>query len=293
MSRHLTPRRRFGQHFLVDAEAARSVVDAVSPRAGELVVEVGPGTGVLTRGLLRRFPRVVAVEIDRDLAAGLSQLPDPDGRLRIIAEDILRVDVPRLLREEDAHKLCVVGNLPYNISAPFLFLLRDHARMISSAVLTLQREVAQRIAAGPGSKQYGALTILLGLWCNAHIIQRLPPSAFRPRPKVHSCVLQLSFCDQPRFELHSEDLFARLVRAAFAQRRKMLRNALESWWSSFHLEQAPSLERIAERAGIDLSCRAEQLAPADFAAFSNELSGTFASLAATRPDATPKGDPRP
>ncbi len=262
-------RRRYGQHFLVDASAARRIVELVQPREGDLVLEVGPGTGALTRGLVRRFDRVVAVEIDRDLAARLSRLAG-EGFV-LVTEDVLEIDFVDLLLKEGRRKLCVVGNLPYNISAPFLFKLRENARLVSSAVLTLQREVGQRLAANPGSKTYGALTVMLHLWCRSRTVLQLPPQAFRPRPQVQSCVLQLEFSDRPRLELFSEAMFEGLVRAAFGQRRKMLRNALQPWWASLAASGETSLAEVAENAGIDLSLRAEALTPTDFAAFSNAI----------------------
>ena len=262
-------KRRYGQHFLVDAGAAGRIVELVQPRKGDLVLEVGPGTGALTRGLVRRFDRVVAVEIDRDLAARLSPLAGE--RLVLVTEDVLKIDFADLLLREGRRKLCVVGNLPYNISAPFLFKLRENARLVSSAVLTLQREVAQRLVADPGSKTYGALTVMLYLWSRSRTVLQLPPQAFRPRPQVQSCVLQLEFSDRPRLELLSEPMFEGLVRAAFGQRRKMLRNALKPWWASLAAGVENSLAEVAENAGIDLSRRAEALAPSDFAAFSNAI----------------------
>ncbi len=286
-----TPRRRFGQHFLVDPEAARRIVELVHPREGDLVLEVGPGTGALTRGLVRRFDRVVAVEIDRDLAAQLSRMAGEGFAL--VNEDILQFDLVDLLCREGRRKLCVVGNLPFNISAPFLFKLRENARLVSSAVLTLQCEVAQRLTADPGSKIYGALTVMLHLWCHSRTVLQLPPQAFRPQPQVQSCVLQLEFSDRPRLELLSQGMFEGLVRAAFGQRRKMLRNALQPWWSSLAVGVETSLVEVAENAGIDLSLRAESLAPSEFAAFSNaikkcvdtEAGGVAQDLPAS-PDAT-------
>ena len=266
-------RRRYGQHFLVDTGAARRIVDLVQPRKGDLVLEVGPGTGALTRGLVRRFDRVVAVEIDRDLAADLSGM-EGEG-FALVTEDVLKTDFAHVLKREGRRKLCVVGNLPYNISAPFLFKLRENARLVSSAVLTLQHEVAQRLVAHPGSKAYGAITVMLNLWCRTRNVMQLPPKAFRPRPQVQSCVLNLEFSDSPRLELLSETMFEGLVRAAFGQRRKMLRNALQPWWNSLGTGAEISLAEVAENAGIDLSLRAEALSPSDFAAFSNAVKRCF------------------
>lgn len=262
-------RRRYGQHFLVDTGAARRIVDLVQPRKGDLVLEVGPGTGALTRGLVRRFDRVVAVEIDRDLAVDLSGM-EGEG-FALVTEDVLKTDFAHVLKREGRRKLCVVGNLPYNITAPFLFKLRENARLVSSAVLTLQHEVAQRLVAHPGSKAYGAITVMLNLWCRTRNVMQLPPKAFRPRPQVQSCVLNLEFSDSPRLELLSETMFEGLVRAAFGQRRKMLRNALQPWWNSLGPGAEISLAEVAENAGIDLSLRAEALSPSDFAAFSNAV----------------------
>lgn len=270
LSRNRPPvRKRYGQHFLVSAGAAGRIVELVQPREGDLVLEVGPGTGALTRGLVRRFDRVVAVEIDRDLAARLSGLADEGFAL--VTGDVLQIDFADLLLREGRRRLCVVGNLPYNISAPFLFKLLQNARLVSSAVLTLQREVAQRLVADPGSRTYGAVTVLLHQWCSIRHVLQLPPKAFRPTPQVQSWVLQMEFSERPRLELLSETIFEGLVRAAFGQRRKMLRNALQPWWASLAAGIGTPLAEVAEDADIDLSRRAEALTPSDFAAFSNAI----------------------
>tara|TARA_Y100001960_G_scaffold26847_1_gene23648 strand:+ start:553 stop:1428 length:876 start_codon:yes stop_codon:yes gene_type:complete len=274
--KQLAPRRRFGQHFLINDHAARRIVSLVQPCPDDLVLEVGPGRGALTSLLLEKFDRIVAVEIDRDLAALLGPLTE--AGLVVIVGDILKLDFGNILQNENRRKLCIVGNLPYNISGPFLFKLRSQAKLLSTATITLQREVALRIAAAPGSKAYGAITVMLYVWCRSQSIFQLPEDAFRPRPKVQSEVIQLEFSDSPRLKLSNEAMFEGLVRAAFGQRRKMLRNALHSWWTSLPAGSIVPLEDVATEVGIDLTQRAEVLSPGQYAEFSNALSETVKVL---------------
>ncbi len=225
-------------------------------------MEIGPGRGALTRPLLSRLDRLVAIEIDRDLVAHLQQdLSDP--RLHLIEGDVLSVDFETLATAEQVKRLIVVGNLPYNISAPVLFKLRDHAHLIRRAVLTLQREVAERLVATPGGRQYSLVTVLLGQCAEIEIHQTLPPGAFRPVPKVESAVIEIRFEPQ-RVPVENIALFERIVRSAFGQRRKMLRNSLQSLAQSLK-SKGLSLDQVADEAQIDLTQRAENLSVAQFA----------------------------
>ena len=268
-------RKRFGQHFLVDRGAIGRIAELCHPAPDELLLEVGPGRGALTRQLLAHGHYVAAVELDRDLAALLSrQLRDE--QLRLIQGDVLRLDFRQLLEEEGRDRLIVVGNLPYNISAPFLFRLLDNANLISRAVVMLQREVANRITAAPGSREYGLLSVLLGMLADATVCLEIGSGAFRPRPKVNSSVVELRFRNRPRCALRYPAAFQSVVRAAFAQRRKMLRNALQGLWNgmappTLPNSDWPTLERAAAAAGIDLSRRAETLAVEEFALLSDAM----------------------
>jgi 16S rRNA (adenine1518-N6/adenine1519-N6)-dimethyltransferase len=258
-------RKRFGQHFLVDRAAIAQIAGLVRPQEGEVVLEIGPGQGALTQVLVRRLERLVAVEIDRDLAALLrGRLGGPGFRL--IEGDILRVDLAQILRQEGGNGLLVVGNLPYNITAPLLFRLLEEASCIRRAVLMVQREVATRLAAPPGSRQYGSLSVLLGRLAQVEARLEVGRQAFRPVPEVDATVVELRFAPQGRFAVEDEELFARVVRTAFGQRRKMLRNSL--------LGLAPErgrsfLEELAAQASIELTRRPETLSGEEFARLSN------------------------
>lgn len=267
-------RKRFGQHFLVDVEVIGHIAELCHPASGELLLEVGPGRGALTRQLLAHGHYTVAVEIDRDLI-GLLSRQLRDQQLRLIQGDVLCLDFRQLLKEEGKEKLLVVGNLPYNISAPFLFKLLENADLISRSVLTFQREVADRIAAGPGSRTYGLLSVLLGIRAESRVCLEIGSRAFRPRPKVDSSVVELKF-GELRSPLGYPAAFQPVVRAAFAQRRKMLRNALGGLWKGMKPPACsradwPALEIVASAAGIDLSRRAETLSVEEFAHLSDAM----------------------
>ena len=264
-------RKRFGQHFLADAEALAHIADLVRPAPGDLVLEVGPGRGALTGPLLDRLEHLVAIEIDRDLIAYLRERFSPPT-LQLIEGDILDLDIQRLLSEAARQTLFVVGNLPYNITAPVLFRLRDHAHLVSRAVLTLQKEVAQRLVASAGTRQYSQLTVLLTQCARMQIRRQIPSTSFRPQPKVDSAVVDVHF-EPCRVDVGELRRFEQIVRSAFGQRRKMLRNALLALPSpdgdgSIDRE---TLSRLAAEAGIDLTRRAEELTVQEFARLSHEF----------------------
>lgn len=260
------PRKRFGQHFLIDAGARAAIADLVRPDPGDLVVEIGPGRGALTVPLLERLERLVAVEIDRRLAARLrARYPDPP--LRLIEGDVLRLDLAALPCEEGRRNLFVVGNLPYDITAPVLFRLREHAGTVRRAVLTLQKEVAERLVASPGSRRYGRLTVMLSQCARVDLARQIPPTAFRPVPRVDSAVVDIHFLPG-RVAVVDLRRFEQLVKTAFAQRRKMLRNALRSLPAAGPREgpiEPEALGALADQAGIDLTRRAEDLAVEEYA----------------------------
>jgi 16S rRNA (adenine1518-N6/adenine1519-N6)-dimethyltransferase len=248
----LRPRKRFGQHFLQDSSVLARIADAVDPRAGERIVEIGPGRGALTRMLLERIERLEAIEIDRDLARELASRYDP-ARLVMIEADVLDVDFTALRGAGDALRL--VGNLPYNISTPLLFHLLAHRGAIQDMHFMLQREVVERMAAIPGTKAYGRLTVMLAPWVTVEPLFTVPAAAFRPPPKVESAVVRLLPAPAARFDIGEPRRFERVVRAAFAQRRKTLRNGLRGVVSQAAFEQLH----------IDPGERAERLSPQQFA----------------------------
>ena len=250
--RHLH-KKRFGQHFLHDATILQRIVQAIAPRAGDRVVEIGPGDGALTLPLLRALGRLTVIELDRDLVPRLRASAEAVGALEIVNADVLGVDLTALARGE---ALRVVGNLPYNISSPILFHCIDHLDAIRDMHFMLQKEVVERMAAAPGSKVYGRLSVMLQLACRVEPLIEVPPGAFRPPPKVDSAVVRL--LPRPRAERPGDrdGSVADIVRAAFGQRRKTLANALHGLLDA---------DRIAA-AGIDPRKRAEQLEPAAFVA---------------------------
>jgi len=251
-------RKRFGQHFL-EAAWVTKLIESLSASSGDTFLEIGPGTGALTIPLAQRAGRVVAVEIDRDLADALhARVP---AHVRIVSGDFLALNLSTLLAEE-ASPVRVVGNLPYNVSSPILFALIGASKggaAISDATLMLQKEVADRLAARPGAREYGALAIQAALTADIERVLVLPPGAFRPPPKVWSAVVRLRF-RQPTFDAGSAETFERVVRGVFLQRRKTLANALKPVAHALGVDATD----LIEKAGLDGSRRPETLTPAEF-----------------------------
>jgi 16S rRNA (adenine1518-N6/adenine1519-N6)-dimethyltransferase len=213
-------RKRYGQNFLADAHYVRRIAEAVAPRPGDAVVEIGPGLGALTGELIARAGRIVAIEIDRDLAARLRERFAPDV-LELVVGDALEVDFAAL-----GSDLRVVGNLPYNISSPILFHLAAQAHALRDLTLMLQKEVVARMTAAPGTPEYGRLTVTLSATFDVERLFVVPPGAFRPPPKVDSAVARLTPLRERAPAIADRARFERIVAAAFSQRRKTLRNAL-------------------------------------------------------------------
>ncbi len=250
------PRKRFGQHFLHDPGVIRRIVTGIAPRPGDHLVEIGPGEGAITLELLRAVGQLDAVELDRDLIEPLRARSAGIGTLTVHSADALRFDFCSLVRAEE--KLRVVGNLPYNISTPLLFHLLDQAACIRDMHFMLQKEVVERMAAAPGGKDYGRLSVMLQARCEVTPLFTIGPGAFRPPPKVDSAVVRLVPRAAP-LAITDEAMFARVVAAAFAQRRKTLRNGLKGLLTA---------EAIAA-LGIEPGVRAEQLPLGDFVRLAN------------------------
>ena len=260
MASHV-PRKRFGQHFLHDAGILRKIVQAIAPQRGDHVVEIGPGEGALTLPLLRELGHMTVIELDRDLVPRLEAAAAGVGTLEIVNADVLTVDFAELAK---GVPLRVVGNLPYNISSPILFHCIDHIDAIRDMHFMLQKEVVDRMAARPGSKVYGRLSVMLQLVCRVDPLLRVPPGAFRPPPKVDSAVVRLTPRAPSERAFEDADLVARIVKAAFGQRRKTLSNALGD------LAGADAIRA----AGIDPRVRAEQLEPAAFVRLAETVTGS-------------------
>ncbi len=252
-------RKRFGQHFLRDQSVINDIVNAINPQAGEHLVEIGPGLGAITLPVLERVKAMDAVEIDRDVIAALHVSSLSVGTLRLHAADVLKFDFGAL--RQDAQLLRLIGNLPYNISTPLLFKLIEQRQHFQDMHFMLQKEVVDRMAAQPDTDDYGRLTVMLAPWLQVQPMFNIGPEAFRPPPRVMSTIVRLVPHAAPPFAIADQGNFARVVMAAFSQRRKTLRNALRLLLSA---------EQI-EAAGIDPSVRAEVLPPAAFATLAAQI----------------------
>ena len=258
------PRKRFGQNFLRDQHVLDNIMSAAQLQEGDRILEIGPGTGALTNRLIETGLPVLAVEIDRDLGAVLKERAD--GNLDVVIGDILRLDWTELLYTPP-YKL--IANLPYNISSQILFRVLDHRGLFQRLILMFQKEVGERLIAREGSREYGILSVLVQTWFRIERVMKVPPKAFYPPPKVDSVVLCLEPLDEPRVALRDEGLFRQLVRGAFAQRRKTLRNSLlGSGW------QHEQIDHAFEEADIDPRRRGETLTLDEFGRLANVL-GTY------------------
>ncbi len=260
MSAHAThqghvARKRFGQNFLADPHYIEKIVAAIAPVQGDNVVEIGPGLAALTRGLIERAGHIHAIEIDRDLAARLAA-DFPPEQLQLHVADALAFDFATLGQD-----LRVVGNLPYNISSPMLFHLAQHAASLRDVHVMLQKEVVARMVAAPDTPDYGRLSVMLQVRFRMQRLFIVPPGAFRPPPKIDSAIVRLVPLRDAAPSIPDPALFARIVAAAFGQRRKTLRNALA----------AIADETALRGAGIDPGARGETLAVADFVRLANVL----------------------
>ncbi len=246
-------RKRFGQHFLVDGAVIDGIVAAIRPLPGQALVEIGPGLGALTQPLLERAGNLTVIELDRDLAARLRR----DPRLDVVEADVLRVDFAALSRRLGA-PLRVVGNLPYNISTPILFHLLEAVSVIVDQHFMLQKEVVERMAATPGHKDFGRLSVMLQWRYDIESVIDVPPESFDPPPRVDSAVVRM----QPLPQVPDVDpvLLSALVTAAFSQRRKLLRHPLGRW-----------LDARGYGGRFDLQRRAEEVSVAEYLALAAEL----------------------
>ncbi len=245
-------RKRFGQHFLHEMGVLTRIVDAIDPRPGERIVEIGPGRGALSRPLLERCRRLEAIEIDRDLIPLLRERCAGAGELIVHEGDVLEMDLSDIHGGGPPLRVC--GNLPYNISTPLLFHLLESSAVITDMHFMLQKEVVDRIVAAPGGKIYGRLTVMLAAACQAEALFRVGRGAFQPPPAVDSAVIRLLPHASAPFPLPDRARFARVVASAFSMRRKTLRNSLRGVVSAAQFEAA----------GIDANRRPETLAPAEF-----------------------------
>lgn len=243
-------RKRFGQHFLTDTGVIDAIVRAIDPRPGDAMVEIGPGLAAMTQPLVERLGRLTVIELDRDLAQRLRQHP----HLTVIESDVLKVDFANALPE----RLRVVGNLPYNISSPILFHLLPFAHRVIDQHFMLQKEVVDRMAAQPGTKDYGRLSVMLQWRYDVEALFDVPPEAFDPPPCVMSAIVRMTPHAAP--SITDPSLLEALVQVAFSQRRKLLRHSLGRW-----------LQAQGYAGDFDLQRRAEEVPVAEFVALAQSL----------------------
>lgn len=263
-------KKHLGQNFLHERTIIDKIVQAVNPKPGDHLVEIGPGQGAITFPLLDRHGALTVIEFDRDLIFPLTEAARAHGTLTVIHRDVLKVDFSALAADSDRdgddvpvtpNTIRLVGNLPYNLSSPILFHALDHAAVIRDMTFMLQKEVVERMASGPGNKVYGRLSVMLQAYCTVTPLFTVPPGAFRPPPKVDSAVVRLVPHPPQTIGIDDRECFERVVRNAFGQRRKTLRNALSQVCDAAAIEAA----------GIRPDARAEQIEVADFVRLANSL----------------------
>lgn len=254
-----TARKRFGQNFLHDQYVIDKIVSAINPKQGENLVEIGPGLGALTEPVAEYIDKLTVVELDRDLAKRLRHHPFLNTKLNVVESDALKFDFAQLSNE--TQDLRIFGNLPYNISTPLMFHLFSFCSHVKDMHFMLQNEVVKRLCATEGDKLYGRLSVMARYYCIATPVVFVPPTAFKPAPKVDSSVVRLIPHKEPQVKVDNLDNLQTIVTAAFNQRRKTIRNSL-----SLHLD-----EKQISSVDVDPSCRAETLSLAQFASLANLL----------------------
>lgn len=264
--------KKFGQNFLIDTHVLDKIIQAADIGKDDLVLEIGPGIGTMTQYLAEAAGKVVAVEIDKNLIPILEETLGSYDNVRILNEDVLKVDIRKLVREENEGKpIKVVANLPYYITTPIIMgLFEEHIPMVSITVM-VQKEVADRMQTGPGSKDYGALSLAVQYYASPYLVANVPPNCFMPRPKVGSAVIRLTCHDRPPVEVKDERLMFDIIRASFNQRRKTLANGLNNS-EKLDFSKEMIIEAI-ERLGKGPGVRGEVLSLEDFASLSNHLAG--------------------
>ena len=250
------PRKRFGQNFLTDGAIIDNIVQAIDPKAGEPMVEIGPGLMALSQPLVERLGKLTVIELDRDLAARLRLRDDLD----VVESDVLKVDFRALAARLGVAKLRVVGNLPYNISSPILFHLLEQVDVVQDQHFMLQKEVIDRMVATPSTSDYGRLSVMLQWRYAMENVLFVPPEAFDPPPKVDSAVVRM--LPRDHFEALDVDAFSQLVQTAFSQRRKLLRHSLGKW-----------LDARGFAGEFDVQRRAEEVPVGEYIALAQALRG--------------------
>ena len=255
------PHKHFGQHFLIDPTVVDCMLKAAQLRPTDTILEIGPGLGVLSDQLMEQTRKLYLVEVDTLLAGRLQTRFSNNTHVQVVPADFLALNLATTFSDPTIH---VVASLPYNVATPILFRLLEHRQKFPEATVMIQKEVAERLTAGPGTKAYGVPSVLTQLYATVTTVCAVGPRSFFPPPKVESQVVRLVLQEEPRIAVHDVKWFQRVVRAAFAQRRKTLRNALKA-------AGYQDLDAIEKRSGIDLQRRGETLSVSEFALLANEI----------------------
>ena len=266
---NMSAKKKFGQNFLIDSHVLEGIVEAAGVTDDDLVLEIGPGIGSLTQYLAEAAGKVVAVEIDKTLLPVLADTLSEYDNVTVINEDILKVDLDEIVSENGGRPIKVVANLPYYITTPIIMKLFESRARIESITVMVQKEVADRMAAGPGGKDYGSLSLAVGYYAKAVTVMDVPPSSFIPQPNVGSAVVNLSRYTEPRVKVRDEKRLFEIVRTAFNQRRKTLSNSLSN-----NPSLGVSRQEVADallKMGVDEKARGEILTLEQFAELSDIL----------------------
>lgn len=263
--------KKFGQNFLIDDHVITKIINAAEITKDDLVLEIGPGIGTMTQYLAESARKVIAVEIDKNLIPILGETLAEYDNVTVINEDILKLDINRLVEEENAGKpIKVVANLPYYITTPIIMGLFESHVPLQSITVMVQKEVADRMQVGPGSKDYGALSLAVQYYAKPYIAANVPPNCFIPRPGVGSAVIRLTRYEEPPVTVKNESLMFKLIRASFNQRRKTLQNGIAN---SPELPYSKAqVEKALEKMGLAANVRGESLTLAEFAKLSDIIS---------------------
>ena len=263
---HFKTSKKYGQNFLIDENIIHKIVDAVDIKDNDLVLEIGPGIGTLTAELAKRAGKVKAVEIDKKLVPILDENLAEFNNIKIINADILNTNINEMISDEEKYQSAkIIGNLPYYITTPIIMKILEEKVPVKSITIMVQKEVADRLKAEPGGKDYGALSVAVQYYCDVTFIAQVPRNVFIPKPNVDSSVIRLDVREIPSVKVDDEKVFFRMVKAGFSQRRKTLLNAL----SHFLNQPKEEIEKILIQSDIDPLRRAETLSLQDFAALSN------------------------
>jgi len=262
--------KRFGQNFLIDEHVLDKIVDAALIGKGDGVIEIGPGIGTMTQRLCEAASKVVAIEIDKELIPILSETMSGYDNVKIINADVMKTDLDKLIRDEfSGMSVKVVANLPYYITTPIVMSLLENHLPVESITIMVQKEVAQRMQAGPGTKDYGALSLAVQYYADTYIAANVPPNCFMPRPKVGSGVIRLTVRKEAEVEVADEKIMFSLIRAAFNQRRKTLVNAVTNFPGLDYTKE--DIEKALAELDISEKIRGEALSLQQFAELSNIL----------------------